>query len=46
MLTAGMPESVVRKISGHSANSKSFARYINLAQSFMDKEVEKLHHFL
>jgi len=46
MLTSGMPEYIVRKISGHTSDSKSFFRYVNLAQSLMDKEIEKMHsHF-
>ena len=46
MLTSGMPEYVVRKISGHTSDSKSFFRYVNLAQSLMDREIEKMHkHF-
>lgn len=43
MLMHGVPEFVVKKISGHASNSKAFYRYVNLAQSFMDREVEK--HF-
>lgn len=46
MLTSGMPEYIVRKISGHTSDSKSFFRYVSLAQSFMDKEIDKMHsHF-
>jgi len=43
MLTSGMPEHVVRKISGHTNDSKAFFRYVNLAQSLMDTEIDKLH---
>ncbi len=43
MLMNGVPEVVVKKISGHASNSKAFYRYVNLAQSFMDKEMGK--HF-
>ena len=46
MLYAGMPEYIVRKISGHGANSKSFFRYVELAQRLMDDEVNKLYHKL
>lgn len=42
MLCVGMPEYIVRKISGHSASSKSFFRYVELAQRLMDEEVHKL----
>ena len=46
MLISGMPEYIVRKISGHTSDSKAFFRYVSLAQSLMDKEIEKMHiHF-
>ena len=38
MLCLGMPEHIVRKISGHSPTSKEFFRYVSLAQSYQDKE--------
>jgi integrase len=40
LLSVGMPEIMVRKISGHSANSKEFYRYVNYSQTFMDKETD------
>ncbi len=40
MLTLGMPEHLVRKISGHATNSKAFFRYVNYAQPYLDKEIE------
>lgn len=43
MLMHGVPEIVVRKISGHSATSPAFQRYINVVQSYQDNELEK--HF-
>jgi integrase len=42
MLSLGMPEHIVRKISGHSPMSKEFYRYVALAQTYQDKET-KLH---
>lgn len=42
MLRLGMPEQAVRKISGHSANSKEFFRYIELAQLFIDEHTDKV----
>lgn len=42
MLVSGMPEHVVRKISGHTNNSKSFFRYVSLAQKITDTEIEKV----
>ncbi|RTY85984.1 tyrosine-type recombinase/integrase [Flavobacterium sp. GT3R68] len=43
LLILGMPEHLVRKISGHSHASSSFNRYVHYAQSYMDKEIEKVH---
>jgi integrase len=43
MLILGMPEHLVRKISGHSSSSSSFNRYVHYAQSYMDKEISKVH---
>ena len=42
MLMLGMKEQVVRKISGHAANSKSFYRYVNFVQSYLDLETDKV----
>lgn len=46
LLVLGMPEHLVKKISGHSANSKSFGRYVHYAQMFVDKEMDKVHEKL
>jgi integrase len=46
LLILGMPEHLVRKISGHSNASSSFGRYVHYAQSYMDKEIEKVHEKL
>ena len=43
MLILGMPEHLVRNISGHSINSSSFYRYIHYAQPYIDKEIKKVH---
>lgn len=43
MLQMGMNEINVRNISGHKANSPSFYRYVNYADSFMDEEIDKFH---
>ena len=45
MLILGVPENVVRKISGHAANSKAFFRYVNYTQAYLDTEVDKVHRF-
>jgi len=46
MLMLGMKEHVVKKISGHSDNSKSFYRYVNLVQSYLDNEMDELFNKL
>lgn len=43
LLILGMPEHLVRKISGHSHSSGSFNRYVHYAQVYIDKEIEKVH---
>ncbi len=42
MLCLGMPEQLVRKISGHAPGSKEFYRYVLWAQTYMDSESEKV----
>jgi len=42
MLCLNMPEHIVRQISGHSANSKEFFKYVKLSQSYMDQETDKV----
>lgn len=46
LLILGMPEHLVRKISGHSHASTSFNRYVHYAQAYIDKEIEKVHNKL
>jgi integrase len=46
MLCLGVPEQLVRKISGHSPMSKEFFRYISLAQTYQDNEVTKMFGLL
>lgn len=43
LLILGMPEHLVRKISGHSHGSTSFNRYVHHAQAYIDKEIDKVH---
>lgn len=43
LLILGMPEHLVRKISGHSHSSNSFNRYVHYAQAYIDKEIDKVH---
>ena len=42
LLCLGMPEHIVRKISGHSPMSKEFFRYVALAQSYQDSETSQM----
>ncbi|HUM98638.1 MAG TPA: tyrosine-type recombinase/integrase [Chitinophagaceae bacterium] len=46
MLIMGVPEQVVRKMSGHAAGSKEFYKYVNLAQDYMNKELSKAYQKL
>lgn len=40
MLRLGVPDQVVRKISGHAANSKEFFRYVAYAQNYIDEHTD------
>ena len=42
MLMLGMKEHAVKQISGHSNDSKSFYRYVNLVQSYLDNEMDEV----
>lgn len=42
MLSLGMTEQVVRRISGHSPHSKEFYRYVLWAQTYQDRESEQV----
>lgn len=42
MLCLGMPEQVVRRISGHAPHTKEFFRYVLWAQIYQDQETEKV----
>ncbi|SFP79798.1 tyrosine-type recombinase/integrase [Parafilimonas terrae] len=46
MLISGMPEHIVKKISGHTTDSKSFYRYVEIAQKVADNEIDKIHSML
>ena len=46
LLILGMPEHLVRKISGHSHTSGSFNRYVHYAQAYIDQEIDKVHKVL
>jgi integrase len=40
MLSLGLPEQLVRRISGHAAGSKEFYRYVKFSQNFQDQETD------
>ena len=40
LLILGVPENVVRKISGHAPGSKEFYRYVAVADDYLNKEVK------
>jgi len=42
MLILGMPEPLVRKVSGHAANSQEFYKYVKYTDSFVDAETDKV----
>jgi integrase len=42
MLNLGMPEHIVRKISGHAPNSREFYRYVQVSQNAIDLESDKV----
>ncbi len=42
MLSLGMPEHLVRKISGHAANSTEFFKYVALSQLYVDNETDRM----
>jgi len=42
MLSLGMPEHLVRQVSGHAPNSKEFYRYVKMSQVFVDQETDKV----
>jgi len=46
LLILGVPEQVVRRISGHAPNSKEFYRYVVIAQDYLDKHVSNAYQIL
>jgi integrase len=46
MLATGMPEHLVRKISGHAPNSAEFFRYVEVSQEQLDLETRKFFAIL
>ena len=46
LLMLGVPELIVRKISGHAAGSKEFFRYVSLAQDYTNMHLENAYEKL
>jgi integrase len=42
LLIHGMPEPLVRKISGHAPGSKEFYKYVQYSETFLDNETDKV----
>lgn len=42
MLRLQMPEHLVKKISGHSPDSREFHKYVSISQSYLDNETDKV----
>jgi integrase len=40
LLMLGVDEAVVRRLSGHAPGSKEFYRYMSLAQSYLDQQIQ------
>lgn len=43
LLNFGMPEHLVRKISGHSPGSKEFYKYVQYSQNYLDQEIDSVY---
>lgn len=46
LLILGVPETVVRKVSGHAPGSKEFYKYVSIAQQYLNKEVKNAYQKL
>ena len=43
LLIMGVPENIVRKISGHAPGSKEFYKYVGIAQEYLNQEVKNAY---
>ena len=43
LLIMGVPENMVRKISGHAPGSKEFYKYIGIAQDYLNEQVRNAY---
>ncbi|MFZ4770515.1 MAG: tyrosine-type recombinase/integrase [Ferruginibacter sp.] len=46
LLSLGMPENLVRKVSGHAPGGKEFYRYVSLSQHLQDDETKRVFDIL
>lgn len=46
LLILGVPENMVRKISGHAPGSKEFYKYVGIADEYLQQEVKKAYQKL
>jgi intergrase/recombinase len=46
LLIMGVPETIVRRVSGHAPGSKEFHKYVGLAQDYLNKEVKNAYQKL
>ncbi len=46
LISLGMPEYLVRKVSGHAPGSKEFYRYVSLSQQLQDEETKRVFDYL
>ncbi|MBA4198830.1 MAG: hypothetical protein C0459_14885 [Chitinophaga sp.] len=43
LLSLGVPELLVRKVSGHAPHSKEFFKYVAVSQNYLDNETQKAY---
>ena len=46
LLIMGVPETMVRKISGHAPGSNEFYKYVGIAQDYLNREVKTAYQKL
>jgi hypothetical protein len=46
LLILGVPEMVVRKLSGHTAGSKEFYKYVIIANDYTNNQLKQAHEKL
>ena len=43
LLMLGVPENLVRRVSGHAPGSKEFYKYVSIAQEYLNEEVKNAY---